>query len=101
MPDNYPLLGQVRKAIRTFGEPEVMIEGHTDNTGSAAINAQLSQNRAEAVRQYFIANGTLEKQELTAIGYGSERPLATNDTAEGRAINRRIDVIIKTEMESN
>ncbi len=100
MPDDYPLLGQVRKAIRTFGEPEVIIEGHTDNTGSAAINAQLSQNRAEAVRQYFIANGTLEAQKLVAIGYGSERPLATNDTEEGRAINRRIDVIIKAKMEN-
>ncbi|MDX2493588.1 MAG: OmpA family protein, partial [Desulfuromusa sp.] len=97
MPDNYSLLSQVRNAIRTFGEPDVVIEGHTDNTGSTAINAQLSQNRAEAVRQYFIANGTLEEQKLTAIGYGSERPLAANDTPEGRAINRRIDVIIKAE----
>ncbi len=97
MPDNYALLSQVRKAIRTFGEPDVVIEGHTDNTGSKAINEQLSQNRAEAVRQYFIANGTLDGQKLTAIGYGSERPLAANDTTEGRAINRRIDVIIKAE----
>jgi len=101
MPDNYALLSQVRNAIRTFGEPDVVIEGHTDNTGSTAINAQLSQNRAEAVRQYFIANGTLDGQKLTAIGYGSERPLAANDTTEGRAINRRIDVIIKTEMTNN
>jgi len=101
MPDNYALLSQVRKAIRTFSEPEVVIEGHTDSTGSAAINAQLSQKRAEAVRQYFIANGALEEQKMTAIGYGPERPLATNDTAEGRAINRRIDVIIKAEKENN
>ena len=101
MPDNYALLSQVRKAIRTFSESEVVIEGHTDSTGSAAINAQLSQKRAEAVRQYFIASGALEEQKLTAIGYGSERPLATNDTAEGRAINRRIDIIIKAEKESN
>ena len=101
MPDNYALLSQVRKAIRTFGEPDVVIEGHTDNTGSVAINAQLSQNRAEAVRQYFIANGTLETNKLTAIGYGSERPLAPNNTVEGRAINRRIDVIIKAEMVNN
>jgi outer membrane protein OmpA-like peptidoglycan-associated protein len=101
MPDNYALLSQVRKAIRSFSKPEVVIEGHTDSTGSAAINAQLSQNRAEAVRQYFIANGALEEQKLTAIGYGSERPLAPNDTIEGRAINRRIDVIIKAEKENN
>lgn len=97
MPDNYPLLSQVRQAIRTFGDPIVVIEGHTDSTGSAAINEQLSQKRAEAVRQYFIANGTLEQDKVTAIGYGSERPLSPNDTTAGRAINRRIDVVIKTE----
>ncbi len=96
MPDNYALLSTVRNAIRTFGNPEVVIEGHTDSTGSSAINEQLSKKRAEAVRQYFIANGTLDEKKVSAIGYGSERPLAPNDTVEGRAINRRIDVVIKT-----
>ena len=75
-------LSQVRKAIRTFGEPSVVIEGHTDSTGSAAINAQLSKDRAEAVRQYFIAGGSLAEAQVTAIGYGSERPLVPNDTPE-------------------
>jgi outer membrane protein OmpA-like peptidoglycan-associated protein len=98
MPDNYALLSIVRKAIRTFGDPQISIEGHTDNTGTVASNAQLSLARADAVRQYFIANGTLMEGQVSAIGYGSERPLATNDTPEGRAINRRIDVIIKPEM---
>lgn len=97
MPENYSLLSQVRQAIRTFGAPVVVIEGHTDSTGSAAINEQLSQKRAEAVRQYFIANGTLVKEQVTAIGYGSERPLSPNDTPGGRAVNRRIDVVIKAE----
>lgn len=96
LPDNYPLLSLVRQAIRTFGNPDVVIEGHTDSTGSEAINEQLSQNRAEAVRQYFIANGTLSPKQITAVGFGAVRPLATNDTPEGRAINRRIDVVIKT-----
>ena len=95
MPDNYALLSTVRNAIRTFGDPDVIIEGHTDTTGSVAINAQLSKDRAEAVRQYFIGNGTLTDYKVSSIGYGSERPLATNDTVAGRAINRRIDVIIK------
>ncbi len=97
MPENYSLLSQVRQAIRIFGAPVVVIEGHTDSTGSAAINEQLSQKRAEAVRQYFIANGTLVKEQVTAIGYGSERPLSPNDTPGGRAVNRRIDVVIKAE----
>ncbi len=97
MPTNYALLSQVRKAIRTFGEPAVVIEGHTDSTGSVAINSQLSKNRAESVRQYFIASGSLGENQVTSIGYGSERPLVPNDTPEHRAVNRRIDVVIKTE----
>ena len=94
MPDNYALLSKVQQAINTFGEPEVVIEGHTDSTGSDTINEQLSQKRAEAVREYFVANRTLTYEEIFAVGYGSARPLASNKTSEGRAINRRIDIII-------
>ncbi|PLY03960.1 MAG: hypothetical protein C0622_03710 [Desulfuromonas sp.] len=101
MPDNYPLLSRVRQAIRNFGDPQVIIEGHTDSTGAAAVNALLSQNRAEAVRQYFLANGTFDEDRITAIGFGSDRPLAPNDTPQGRALNRRIDVVIKTEKANN
>ena len=94
MPDNYALLSKVQEAIHAFGEPEVVIEGHTDSTGSDAINEQLSQKRAEAVREYFVANRTLAYDDIFAVGYGSARPLASNKTSEGRAINRRIDIII-------
>ncbi len=96
LPDNYELLSTVRSAIHIFGEPSVVIEGHTDSTGSAAANEQLSQQRANAVRGYFVANDAIKPEKVLAIGYGSERPLAANDTPEGRAINRRIDVIIRT-----
>lgn len=94
MPDNYLLLSKVQRAIRTFGEPSVVIEGHTDSTGTHQLNKYLSQQRAESVRQYLIANQTLPEKKLIAVGYGPERPLASNATAEGRAINRRIDLII-------
>ena len=94
MPSNYSMLNKVQRAIRTFGEPEVVIEGHTDSTGSKALNEHLSQRRAEAVREYFVANGTLTRDAISAIGYGSEQPLVSNKTAKGRAINRRIDILI-------
>ena len=94
MPTNYELLSKVQRAIRTFGESNVIIEGHTDSTGSKELNEHLSQQRAEAVRAYFVANGTLPDKRIVAVGYGSKRPLASNATAEGRAINRRIDLII-------
>ncbi|WP_020676342.1 OmpA family protein [Geopsychrobacter electrodiphilus] len=95
-PDNYDLLSTVRSAIHTFGEPDVVIEGHTDSSGSAAANEKLSQERANAVRKYFVANEAIKPEKVMAIGYGSERPLVKNDTPAGRAINRRIDVIIHT-----
>ena len=94
LPSNYALLSKVQRAIRIFGEPHVIIEGHTDSTGSDEFNEYLSQQRAEAVRAYFVANGTLSDKRIAAVGYGSKQPLASNKTPEGRAINRRIDLLI-------
>jgi OOP family OmpA-OmpF porin len=93
-PENYNLLSKVQQAIQTFGQPMVIIEGHTDSTGSAQINEELSQKRAEAVKTYLIANNTLPENRIQATGYGPNRPLAPETTPEGRAINRRIDVLI-------
>ncbi len=98
MPDDYGLLSKVQRAIRTFGEPDVIIGGHTDSTGSEGLNEHLSQQRADAVRQYFVANETLPYEKIIAVGYGSMRPIASNETAGGRAMNRRIDVIITPEV---
>ena len=95
MPENYGLLSTVQRAIRIFGEPNVVIEGHTDSTGSDEINEHLSEKRAYAVGQYLIANRTLPANKIVAVGYGAIRPLASNKTAKGRAVNRRIDVILK------
>jgi outer membrane protein OmpA-like peptidoglycan-associated protein len=94
LPENYALLGKVQRAIRAFGEPDVIIGGHTDSTGPEPLNEHLSQQRADAVRQYLVANGTLPYDKIIAVGYGSMRPLATNSTEKGRAINRRIDITI-------
>lgn len=99
MPENYPLLSKVQKAIRNFKDPQVIVEGHTDSTGSSEVNEQLSRQRADAVREYLIANQTLPAHQIAAVGYGSERPLASNATPEGRAINRRIDVVIAPQTE--
>lgn len=101
MPDNYPLLSKVQRAIRTFGEPSVIIEGHTDSTGTPEVNNLLSQQRADAVREYMLANGVVKEEQIVAAGYGPSRPLAPNTTAEGRAVNRRIDVVITPESQSS
>ncbi len=94
MPDNYALLSKVQRAIRAFGEPDVIIGGHTDSTGPEPLNEHLSQQRAEAVRQYLVANSILPFDKIISVGYGSMRPLASNSTEKGRAMNRRIDVTI-------
>ncbi len=94
MPENYALLSKVQQAVRTFESPNITIEGHTDSTGALEMNNHLSQQRAEAVREYLLANGVVAPETTSAVGYGPARPLAPNTTAEGRAQNRRIDLII-------
>lgn len=95
-PEDYALLAKVQRAIRTFGSPMVTIEGHTDSTGGEALNQRLSRQRAEAVRDYLVANQVLPVHRIIAVGRASHDPLASNETAEGRALNRRIDVILDT-----
>ena len=94
MPANYLLLSKAQRAIQSFDKPSVVIEGHTDSTGTYELNKHLSQQRAEAVRDYLIANQTLPADKVIALGYGPDRPLASNATPDGRAINRRIDIIL-------
>jgi OmpA-OmpF porin, OOP family len=88
------ILATVKDAIATFPESSIVIEGHTDSFGSEAANQTLSQDRAEAVRQYLLANSALPPTDVRALGYGESRPVANNETPEGRARNRRIDIVI-------
>lgn len=76
--------------------PDSIVEvvGHTDNTGSAAFNQTLSVERAGAVRAILVANGVAPGR-VRAVGRGFTQPVASNDTAEGRALNRRVDVVIR------
>ena len=73
-----------------------VIEGHTDNVGSEKLNRRLSTQRAESVKNELIKKFGIDPGRLSAIGYGSSRPVADNKTAEGRQENRRIDAVIET-----
>ena len=74
----------------------VSIEGHTDSFGGDAVNLRISQERAGAVRQYLLANmRDMDSSVIDATGYGETNPVANNETADGRARNRRIDVVIR------
>lgn len=70
----------------------IVVAGHTDNTGSAALNQTLSLRRAEAVRNWMRDTGDVPESCFAVQGYGAGRPVATNDTAEGRALNRRVEI---------
>jgi len=94
-PEDYAVLTKVQMAIRAFGNPNVLIEGHTDSTGGLNINQHLSEQRADAVRAYLVANNVLPADRITAVGKADAEPLAPNASSEGRALNRRIDVIIE------
>lgn len=89
-----PLLEKVKEIIRLFPNPRLVIEGHTDTAGDAATNQRLSERRALAVMQYLRGVLILPADRITAMGYGADRPVASNQTSEGRAKNRRIDIII-------
>ena len=92
---SYDLLGRVQQAIAMFPGASIVVEGHTDSYGSDSANFILSQDRADAVRQYLVSNMGIDAERVSSIGYGETRPVATNDTAEGRARNRRIDLVLR------
>ena len=95
---NYPLLSKVEKIVEEFGSgTAITIEGHTDSVGSKTINNRLSTDRAYAVKKYLEANGGGIDVKIEALGYGDQKPLATNKTAKGRAQNRRVDIIVTPE----
>jgi outer membrane protein OmpA-like peptidoglycan-associated protein len=93
LPENYPLLSRVMRAIRELPGASITIEGHTDSTGDERQNLVLSQERADAVRAYLEANMDLSDRLVSTSGYGETAPIASNKTEEGRALNRRIDIV--------
>jgi outer membrane protein OmpA-like peptidoglycan-associated protein len=91
----FGLLKRVQDAILVFPGSKVTVEGHTDSFGADDFNLRLSKDRAESVRNYLIANLGMPSTSVNAVGYGETRPIANNETAEGRARNRRIDIVIR------
>ncbi len=94
-PQFFGLLSKLKNAFSEFSDCLITIEGHTDSIGSDLINQTLSEDRAQAIRQYIIANSNISWDRIKATGYGETRPVASNETPEGQAKNRRIDVVIQ------
>ena len=88
---SYAILDRVAASLKEWPEVRVEVGGHTDDTGTEAYNQNLSERRAQAVRDYLVRKG-IEPSRLTAKGYGESRPVTTNATAAGRAKNRRVEL---------
>jgi outer membrane protein OmpA-like peptidoglycan-associated protein len=94
--DSLAILAKVSDVAKSLNASQIIIEGHTDSVGTASINKAISEKRASAVAAYFKSNG-LAETKIDAEGYGFNKPIATNKSKEGRAQNRRVDIIITPE----
>jgi outer membrane protein OmpA-like peptidoglycan-associated protein len=90
-PRLYQTLDVLVEIMKGHPDQKWIVEGHADNTGSDKINDPLSQRRADAVKEYLVKKG-VKADNITSIGYGSKKPIASNATAAGRAKNRRAEV---------
>lgn len=85
------ILDQAANALREQPNVPYIVAGHTDSVGDAAYNQDLSERRADSVANYLVQSGVSASQ-LSVVGYGETQPIASNDTAEGRAQNRRVEI---------
>jgi outer membrane protein OmpA-like peptidoglycan-associated protein len=92
--ESYPALAEAAQIMKDNPDIWVEIQGHTDNVGSDKGNLTLSEKRAYAVMNWLVQLGGIDAQRLTARGYGKTQPVASNDTEEGRQLNRRVDFVI-------
>lgn len=88
-----PVLSKVKDVATGLNAKEVRVEGHTDSLGSAQVNQSLSEKRAQSIEKYLETNG-VSSAAIESVGYGFEKPIASNKTKTGRAMNRRVDIII-------
>ncbi|WP_147653709.1 OmpA family protein [Vulcaniibacterium gelatinicum] len=92
-PQFQPVLDDVAATLSQYHQTRIEVAGHTDSTGSEQYNQQLSERRAQSVANYLAGRGVAYAR-MTVLGYGETRPVATNETAEGRARNRRVEITI-------
>lgn len=90
-------LQKIADFLKQYGSVAADVEGHTDSSGSSAYNQQLSQKRADAVVASLVNDYGIDKERLSAVGAGEADPIASNDTEEGRNMNRRVEVVLQGE----
>jgi outer membrane protein OmpA-like peptidoglycan-associated protein len=93
-PGSYSRLRHVADTLKRYPDTNVIVKGHTDSSGAESYNLRLSEERAETVRRYLIAEG-VSSYRLSAVGFGEAMPIATNATPEGRQQNRRVELEVR------
>lgn len=93
-PESYRGLDEAAQILKDNPKIFVEIQGHTDNVGSDAHNQKLSERRAQAVANYFISQHGIDTKRLRVKGFGESKPIASNETEEGRALNRRVEFVV-------
>ncbi len=91
---NFALMNKIIESLKEFPKSKIVVSGHTDNLGSANLNLELSEARAKKVAEFLTQVGRIPAERIQYVGYGKGRPVASNDTPEGRAANRRVEVLI-------
>ena len=92
-PNSIQTLADLNKVLKKYPKNRIVVQGHTDSTGSDELNQRLSTQRAQAVYNYLVGTG-LKTLSISYVGYGKSNPIASNDTEEGRAKNRRVVLAI-------
>jgi outer membrane protein OmpA-like peptidoglycan-associated protein len=92
-PESRPVLKEIAAAMKEHADLQVLIEGHTDNVGKPDANLALSEARAAAVKAALVADFGIGADRISTKGFGDTKPSAPNTTAEGRAQNRRVDLV--------
>jgi len=92
--DGYVAVDQAIRVLKEYPLNKVSVEGHTDSVGDSVYNQKLSEMRARAVYDYLVEKGEIDRTRLSVKGWGEERPIASNRTARGRDLNRRVEIII-------
>jgi outer membrane protein OmpA-like peptidoglycan-associated protein len=90
-PESFPVIDQISSYLKEHPQMRIMVEGHTDNTGSAELNMTLSDKRAQSIKAEIVKRG-IDAGRLETIGFGASKPIADNKTAAGRTQNRRVTI---------
>lgn len=93
-PDSKATLNDLATIFVKYPQTDILVAGHADSRGSEEYNQKLSERRADSVKDYLMLNG-VERYRIDAVGYGEMRPRASNETPEGRQLNRRVEIQVK------